>query len=121
MALPQPNPFQLTEIRIRMVRVSGQRYWRIEQVPEANDAPLSGHLARLAPCDLVIVEGFKHEAIDKIEVVNSALGRPRLAPDDARVVAVVADQPAGLADALPRFHRDDVDSVVAFLCERYLS
>ncbi|MCG9053930.1 molybdopterin-guanine dinucleotide biosynthesis protein B [Laribacter hongkongensis] len=93
----------------------------IEQVPEANDAPLSGHLARLAPCDLVIVEGFKHEAIDKIEVVNSALGRPRLAPDDARVVAVVADQPAGLADALPRFHRDDVDGVVAFLCERYLS
>ena len=60
-------------------------------------------------------------SIDKIEVVNSALGRPRLAPDDARVVAVVADQPAGLADALPRFHRDDVDSVVAFLCERYLS
>ena len=33
--LPQPNPFDLTEIRIRMTRVPGQRYWRIEEVPDA--------------------------------------------------------------------------------------
>ena len=33
--LPQPNPFNLTEIRIRMTRVAGQRYWRIEEVPDA--------------------------------------------------------------------------------------
>ena len=33
--LPQPNPFGLTEIRIRMARVSGTRYWRIEEVPDA--------------------------------------------------------------------------------------
>jgi len=33
--LPQPNPFDLTEIRIRMMRVPGQRYWRIEEVPDA--------------------------------------------------------------------------------------
>ena len=39
----------------------------------------------------------------------------------ARVVAVVADQAACLKDALPCFHRDDVEGVVAFLCERYLT
>jgi hypothetical protein len=33
--LPQPNPFDLTEIRVRMTRVPGQRYWRIEEVPDA--------------------------------------------------------------------------------------
>jgi hypothetical protein len=33
--LPQPNPFGLTEIRIRMARVAGTRYWRIEEVPDA--------------------------------------------------------------------------------------
>jgi len=33
--LPQPNPFGLMDIRIRMRRVAGQRYWRIEEVPEA--------------------------------------------------------------------------------------
>ena len=33
--LPQPNPFDLTEIRIRMTRVQGTRYWRIEEIPDA--------------------------------------------------------------------------------------
>jgi len=33
--LPQPNPFDLKEIRIRMQRVPGTRYWRIEEVPDA--------------------------------------------------------------------------------------
>jgi hypothetical protein len=33
--LPQPNPFGLTEIRIRMTRVPDSRYWRIEEVPDA--------------------------------------------------------------------------------------
>ncbi len=33
--LPQPNPFGLTEIRIRMTRVPDRRYWRIEEVPDA--------------------------------------------------------------------------------------
>ncbi len=33
--LPQPNPFQLNEIRVRMKRVPGQRYWRVEEVPDA--------------------------------------------------------------------------------------
>ena len=33
--LPQPNPFDLTEIRIRMRRIPSSRRWRIEQVPDA--------------------------------------------------------------------------------------
>lgn len=33
--LPKPNPFDLTEIRIRMTRVPGARYWRIEEAPDA--------------------------------------------------------------------------------------
>jgi len=33
--LPQPNPFDLTEIRVRMVRVPNLRIWRIEEIPDA--------------------------------------------------------------------------------------
>ena len=33
--LPQPNPFDLTEIRVRMERIPNSRYWRIEEVPDA--------------------------------------------------------------------------------------
>jgi hypothetical protein len=33
--LPQPNPFGLTELRVRMVRIPNSRRWRIEEVPDA--------------------------------------------------------------------------------------
>ena len=45
--LPQPNPFDLNEIRIRMIWVPNSRIWRIEEIPDATpifakyfDAPL---------------------------------------------------------------------------------
>jgi hypothetical protein len=33
--LPQPNPFDLKEIRIKMMRVPEKRIWRIEEIPDA--------------------------------------------------------------------------------------
>src|ERR1017187_2280896 len=33
--LPQPNPFNLAKLRIRMVRIPNTRQWRIEEVPDA--------------------------------------------------------------------------------------
>jgi hypothetical protein len=33
--LPQPNPFDLNEIRVVMVRIPGTRKWRIEEIPDA--------------------------------------------------------------------------------------
>ena len=33
--LPQPNPFNLNEIRVRMVRVPNSRIWRIGEIPDA--------------------------------------------------------------------------------------
>lgn len=33
--LPQPNPFDLQEIRVRMVRIPNSRQWRIEEIPDA--------------------------------------------------------------------------------------
>jgi molybdopterin-guanine dinucleotide biosynthesis protein B len=36
------------------------------------------HVAALRPCDLVLAEGFKHEAIPKLEVYDPALGHAPL-------------------------------------------
>jgi molybdopterin-guanine dinucleotide biosynthesis protein B len=42
---------------------------------------LAGLLARLAPVDLVLVEGLKDAAIPKLEVHRPSLGRPPLWPE----------------------------------------
>jgi len=41
--------------------------------------------------DLVLVEGFRHEAFTKIELHRPSLGKPLLAVDDQRIIAIATD------------------------------
>ena len=43
--------------------------------------------------DLILVEGFKHENISKIELHRSDLKKPFLFPDDKNIIAVATDKP----------------------------
>ena len=55
-------------------------------------------LARLAPVDLVLVEGYKRDAHPKIEVWRAETGQPLIQPGDPLVRAVATDaalSPAG--------------------------
>ncbi len=72
-------------------------------------------LERLAPCDLVLVEGYKREAHAKIECrrLGSKDDAP-LAPHDPNIVAVAADH-ATDAGTLPLFALDDVAAIADFV------
>lgn len=50
-------------------------------------------LAKLAPVDLVLVEGFKASLHPKIEVWRASVGKPMLQPKDPHVIAVASDAP----------------------------
>lgn len=79
---------------------------------------LAEQLLRLAPADLTLVEGFKHEAIDRLEVYRPALGKPPLHADaDFACVAVASDarQWSGANPALPVLDLNDPAAVVAFI------
>ncbi len=57
---------------------------------------------RLAPVDLVLVEGFKSSGIAQIEVHRPGLGKPELWPDAPAILAVATDGPlTGAADTSP--------------------
>jgi len=51
-------------------------------VREQGEATLAEVLARLAPADLVLVEGFKREPHPKLEIHRVANGKPLLHPGD---------------------------------------
>ena len=71
-------------------------------------------LARLDECDWVLVEGFKFEAIPKIEIYDEALGHRPLYRQDNNITALISDNQ--IADChLPIFKRDDVDGIFAHL------
>jgi molybdopterin-guanine dinucleotide biosynthesis protein B len=99
---------------------SGAR-WALLHELHGDEPRLADLLARLAPVDLVLVEGFKANPHPKIEVHRPALARPPLWPGRADIVAVAADaalpgcdrpvlplnEPASVADwALAFLHRD---------------
>lgn len=70
---------------------SGQRWALMHELRGDTESDLQGLLTRLAPVDLVLVEGYKREAIPKLEVHRSANKQPWLYPDDAGILAVASD------------------------------
>ena len=75
-------------------------------------------LARLSPADLTLVEGYKWEALPKLEVHRPALGKPALFRDDATILAVVSDvaRPRDARDGLSWLDLNDPDRVVDWVC-----
>jgi len=89
--------------------VGGLRYAIMHEAPEPS---LADVLARLSPCDLVLIEGYKRETHPKIEV-RAGSGEP-LASRDSGIVAVAADEAP--ADAqLPWYRRDDIAGIADFI------
>jgi molybdopterin-guanine dinucleotide biosynthesis adapter protein len=97
------------------VAVVSRHRWAIMHEARGEDEPsLDQILAKLAPCDLVIVEGYKRDAHDKIEVRNLELDHPVLAGDDPTIVAIAANGPIA-SPPVPVFDRDDVAALAAFI------
>ena len=74
-------------------------------------------IAELYDCDWVLVEGFKHADVLKIEVWRAETAKPVQYPHDPFVVAIATDsadrlpQPTGL----PLLDLNDPDAVADFL------
>jgi molybdopterin-guanine dinucleotide biosynthesis protein B len=93
---------------------SATRWALVHELRGAPEPTLSELLAKLAPVDLVIVEGYKREAHPKLEVHRAAIGKPLLQPDDPRIVAIASDQPMPGA-AVPVVDLNDVEGIVEIL------
>lgn len=89
--------------------VGGQRYAIMREEPEAT---LTDVLDRMAPADLILIEGYKREAHPKIEVRAGLT--PSIAAEDPSVVAIASDvRPA--ETHLRHFRRDDIAGIADFI------
>jgi molybdopterin-guanine dinucleotide biosynthesis protein B len=96
------------------VLVSSARRWALmHELRGASEPRLHELLAKMAPVDLVLVEGFKREPHRKIEVHRAANGKPWLFPDDPGIVGIVTD--GAVETRLPVVHLDDIDAVAGLI------
>src|SRR5271165_988190 len=82
------------------VLIAGPRRWALLHEVAGEEPILPALLARLAPVDLVLVEGFKTHNFPKLEVHRPALGKPPIWPSEPDVVAVATDDAALACDRM---------------------
>ena len=115
---PGKDSFMHREAGATEVVISSARRFAI--LHELRDDPewdLPDLLGKLAPVDLVLVEGFKRDAFPKLEIHRAANGKPLLHPDDPHIIAVAADTPLPGAK-VPVIDLNDIEAVVDMLLKR---
>jgi len=93
MALMEVQPVEMTEPRLA------------DLIPRLNTKNL----------DLILVEGFKHEGIAKIELYRPALEKPHLHPDDSNIIAIATDTPIDNSRNIDQLDLNNIDQIVDYL------
>jgi molybdopterin-guanine dinucleotide biosynthesis adapter protein len=116
---PGKDSYVHREAGAREVVVSSALRWALlHENRGAAEPTLTELLARLAPCDLVLVEGYKAGSHPKLEVYRAACGQPPLARDDATVEAIAVDDAESVAGSVPRLPLDDTEAVLDYILRR---
>jgi molybdopterin-guanine dinucleotide biosynthesis protein B len=107
-----------------VVVASDRRLAKIREYEVRCEPTVHQLIAELYECDWVLVEGFKHADLLKIEVWRAAAAKPAQYPNDPFVVAISTDSPERLPQPtrLPILDLNDPDAVAHFLLgqpERY--
>jgi molybdopterin-guanine dinucleotide biosynthesis adapter protein len=111
---PGKDSYRHREAGAGEVLITSSNRWvlmhELKGVPEPG---LHEQLKHLSPCDLVLVEGYKREAMPKLEIHRRDSGDPLLYPHDRNIVAVATDEP--FTAPLPVLDLNDYDAIVEFI------
>ncbi|MDO6384758.1 MULTISPECIES: molybdopterin-guanine dinucleotide biosynthesis protein B [unclassified Uliginosibacterium] len=113
---PGKDSFRFRAAGASEVMLAGEQRWALmRELREEPQASLTELLARLSPCDLVLVEGFKSAELAKIEVHRPALGKPFFHAEFPEVVAIASD--ASLESDLPVLALNDPPAIAEWILQ----
>lgn len=114
---PGKDSHRLREAGAGQVLLSSENRWVLmtEQKADAEDIRLLDLVRHLDPnlADLVLVEGFRHAPIPKIEVFRPSIGKSLLALHDSHIIAVASDIP--VVTPRPLLDLNSVGGVAEFI------
>jgi molybdopterin-guanine dinucleotide biosynthesis adapter protein len=112
--VPGKDSYRHRHAGCREVLITSANRWALmHELRGRDEMSLDEALQQLSPCDLVLVEGFKHAPIAKIEIYRSAIDKPLLFPNDPHVIAVASDGPVDTT--LPKLELNQPDAVADFI------
>ena len=92
---------------------ASRRLVLMHELRGAREPSFEEQVQHLSPCDLLIVEGFKHAPIAKLEVWRAETGEGLLHPQDPHIVAVASD--AKVETKLPLLDLNDDAGIAEFI------
>lgn len=92
---------------------SRNRFALMHELRGEDEPGLESLLGKLAPVDLVLVEGYKRDRHPKIEAHRAVTGNALIAPGDPTIRAVASDTPLDLDR--PVFDLDDTCGIAGFI------
>jgi len=100
-----------------VVIASSRRLAKIREFEAPMQLTVHQLIAELMDCDWVLIEGFKHAALAKIEIWRAATGKPVQYPLDPHIIAICTDSADQLPEptALPVLDLNDAEAVADFL------
>ena len=93
---------------------SANRWALMHELRGAPEPGLHDLIAQMSPVDLLLVEGFKRETHEKLEIHRPSVGKPMLCLDDPNIVAMASD---GVIQGLsiPLLDLNDVPGIADFV------
>ena len=118
--IPGKDSYRLRQAGAIQVMIASRRRWALvtEHQDMREEPQLAELLTHLDPeqFDLLLVEGFKHEAYPKIELQRHSLGKPALYPNDPHIIALACDTPQPQA-GIPVLDINQIDQVGHFIIQ----
>lgn len=92
---------------------SRNRFALMHELRHKDEPTLDMLLTKLAPVDLVLIEGYKRDAHPKVEAHRAVTGNPLIAPEDPTIKAIATD--TSLNSDRPTFDLNDTKAIADFI------
>jgi len=115
---PGKDSYQLRKAGAEQVLIASSRRWALmAETPAQNEADLFQLIERLdqTHLDLILVEGFRHEAFAKIELHRPRLHHPLLCLQDKNIIAVATDAELDIPVHIPTLNLNDPAQIADFI------
>ena len=122
--IPGKDSYELRQAGAQQVIVASRKRWALmvetpEKEADPNLVELLQHLDSDA-LDLILVEGFRHDVIPKIEVYRQELSHPLICKEDSNVIAIATDNRLEVAARVPELDLNNPQEIAGFIQKEML-
>jgi molybdopterin-guanine dinucleotide biosynthesis protein MobB len=121
---PGKDSYEIREAGAVQTLIASGKRWALmtemQRTPNPPDeANLQELIANLNPdyADLILVEGFKHADIPKIEVHRVSLAMPLLSAIDSSIIAIATDAPLAKEPDIKQLDLNNIQQITDFILQ----